>query len=387
MSLAAASNASLSIQALLYTRFEDKEGYVVATADPPDALGEQQFKEIGYHFLPDKDVCGRVITLFLDNYRVVGVPVYIEGSQYSRKAFIFCICFVIDSLVVQADMGLYRRLAEQLANAFSALERDQELRFLSDDKHLPKVNETLVELRRQLNDPRSTHVFVSIADSHSICFKPLGRPPIKKNVPEVKPYHVPYLLIDPATISAEVSAEVDALAISVLSFIDGASCVQDIFGKFPFTSPSAVSIALRLLAGLGSIFLLPPVDEFSRFCLTPEAATFFAGGLSDRAEASDFCGVSAHEVARSLAKLKGQTFSAFSAQVAGKPRKLIIFGLIKNLVRAKNMRPYCVSGGSEILSACTGHVSADEICLMLGISRSHFFNHVNGYPAVSQIWI
>ena len=94
MSLAAASNASLNIQALLYTRFEDIEGYVIAAADPPEALGNHQFKEIGYHFLPDKDVCGRVITLFLDNYRIIGVPVYIEGPQYSRKAFVFCICII-----------------------------------------------------------------------------------------------------------------------------------------------------------------------------------------------------------------------------------------------------------------------------------------------------
>jgi len=379
MSLAAASNASLSILAILFTRFEDIEGYVVAAADPPEALGEHQFKDIGYHFLPDKEVCGRVITLFLDNYRIIGVPVCLEGSQYSRKALTFCICFVIDSMVVQADMGLYKRLAEQLANSFSTLEKDQELRLLSDDRHLPKVAATLVELRKQLNDPRRSHVFVSIADSHSICFKPFGVPKLKQRLAEIKPYFVPYLLVDPNSVPAE---EIDALAVSVLSLVDGAVSVGDICSKLPSTPAKVVMSVLRLLAGLGCVALLPPVDEFSRFCLTPAASNFFVG-LSDRAEASEFCGLAAHEVSRSLAKLRGQPFSEFSENANAK--KIIIFGLIKNIVRAQQLFAFSGAGEEEISRSCDGRTAADDLCAQLGISRAEFFNFVNSRK-ICQIW-
>jgi hypothetical protein len=247
----------------------------------------------------------------------------------------------------------------------------------------------LIEVRAQLNDPRTTHVFVPIADSHSICFKPLGVPKLKQRLSETKPYFVPYILIESESIPPEVAADVDILALSVLSFVDGVSSVQDICEKFPYTSAKVVMSALRLLAGLGTTALLPPVDDFSRFCLTPEASSFFAGGLTDRAEASDFCGGSSHEVSRLLAKLTGQPFPIF-AETAGavNPKKLIIFGLIKNIIRAKQLRAYCppASINCDILKACDGKALADDVCMSLGITRPEFFTLINSTPSVSQIW-
>ena len=78
------SNSQVSIDAIFYSRFQDIEGYTICASDPPGVLGDDQFKQIGYYFLPDKSLSDHVIVLHLDKYRLFGCPVYLSGSQYAR---------------------------------------------------------------------------------------------------------------------------------------------------------------------------------------------------------------------------------------------------------------------------------------------------------------
>ena len=427
------ASRSLAVHALLYTRFQDVEGYVIAAADPADAIGDQQFKDIGAHFLPGKDLCHRVISLTVGPHRVMGFPVRIEAPRYSRSAFVFCICFVVDSSVAQASLPTYRRLAELLAGSFAALERDPDLRLLSD--HRGRMQSILFEVRAQLNDGRSNHVFVRLSGSQAIHFSkrqltPIPYPMDKPNefiLSGIRLYDIPVPLIDTVALCAECP-EVDLGLAAVLKAVNGQLSVADLCSKIPFLSPSAISDSLHLLASAGTLLLTSPIDEFSKFRLTENTRNFFSRH-SDRAAAAEFAGpgVNAEDVVRVLAKITSPeiwnlqlisnsffppSFSSTSIAAPEQVYRLVLFALFKDVIRQLRLFPFASQeavaaaeaeldyrreiGEDQItemapvvgaLRACDGQTGVDEILYSRGISRRTFFNFIRDNAGiVTEVW-
>ena len=381
----------LGIQALLYTRFEDVEGYVIASADPPEAIGEKQFKDIGGHFLPDKDLCGRVISLNLGAHRMMGVPVRLEGSQYSRSAFVFCVCFVVEVDSVIAKPHVYRALANQLATAFASLEEEADLRLLSEDKHGELVRSALAEIRFQLNDTSFSHVFVKLTESHAVCFSPSsGCEPLPLQDPAM--FMIPTPLVDRERLLGG-----EAMVDSVIAACDGVRNLSEICAFFEesvgthpiFPSDRTLVLdVLKELAAFEILAFLPPVDEHSRFRLSLEAPAFFAG-LDQRSEAAAFCGVSVREVLRSLVRLGELTDSVDL-------HRLAIFGLVRGLIKELVLYPLLTVPISDppsnsmrgLLDECDGKTSIHTLCLRWGVNRRDFFDLSQRYSGhIKELWV
>ena len=143
------------VKAVMYTRFEDVEGYVVTASEPRGVMGDQ-FKEIGYQFLPDKCLCWRLISLALGEYRMIGVPVHIEDSRYPRRAFVFCFCLLVEDNPAAIQLG--KVAAQEFAEIFYMLEIDPNVHLLSDDSKLGIVETFLNKLKYELNDEKQTSI-------------------------------------------------------------------------------------------------------------------------------------------------------------------------------------------------------------------------------------
>ncbi|KAF4670048.1 hypothetical protein FOL47_002279 [Perkinsus chesapeaki] len=132
----------------------------VATPQQMTATGvldlHAKVKECGYHFLPDRDCCWRVVCVSLsEGLAMMGVPVYLEDSKYERSSLVFCVAFIVPDTNSDTDetppWEVYREIAQQLAISFARMELDPSLRLLSDESHRPTVKYILESVREQLN--------------------------------------------------------------------------------------------------------------------------------------------------------------------------------------------------------------------------------------------
>ena len=366
MSLA---NNGLCIEAIFFSRFEDIEGYSIAASDPANVLGETQFKEIGYHFLPDKSLSGNVVTLYLDQYRIVGCPVHLSGPQYTRSAFVFCIGFIVVN--GSDDMSIYRRLARQLSVSFERLEVN--MRFLSgaadDCGHggvsLQLVASVLSEIRTQLNNPRLPYVYVPIDDRDALSFKPVYATRVRDAF--LKPHYTVYPLVGTlddlslGPVSQDrllqaVFAEIVSIRISAETFVAGIP-VERLISLFP--GEDVVTI-LACLMQSGAVVATAPITAQSRPALTPKARALFATNVGDRQELAEFVAAvtgespSVHEVLKCLSLMDGRkSLSQISGQNLSWHQlvSLIVCSLSKDLVRLRRLllvakAPGATSGSS-----------------------------------------
>ncbi|KAF4687809.1 hypothetical protein FOZ60_003478 [Perkinsus olseni] len=220
-----ANATGLKMLCMLYLTFDLDLGYMISCSSPDDpqlpvfqprafhvqdqapvaspqqmtAIGvldlHAKVKECGYHFLPDRDCCWRVVCVSLsEGLAMMGVPVYLEDSKYERSSLVFCVAFIVPDTNSDTDdtppWEVYREIAQQLAINFTRMELDPSLRLLSDESHRPTVKYILESVRDQLNSstgvgelyyetseiPKLLHnaddvVHVPVTDTHSVTFR------------------------------------------------------------------------------------------------------------------------------------------------------------------------------------------------------------------------
>jgi hypothetical protein len=391
MSLA---NNGLSIEALFYSRFEDIEGYTVVASDPANVLGEAQFKEIGYHFLPDKSLSsGHVITLFLDRYRIIGCPVHLSGPQYSRSAFVFCIGFIINGA---DDMSIYRRLAKQLSVGFEQLEVD--MRFLSDISHVDQVLSLLTEIRQQLNNPRLPYVYVPISDRYALTFKPVylhSRLPIDSPTSASPSSVFPeYFVIHRLLSSSPIPRADDRLMRAVFDAKDVES-VATMVHLFPGEN---VQYVLKLLHASRHFLVIPPLAADSRPALTPKAKLLLATNVGERQDFVDFAQTtSVHDVLRVLSLMDGRRSLADIVEASGgvtesQVTAIIVLGIAKEVVRVRKLFLVANKHGNKafmdvkLVSVCDGNTDALEAAFKLGISVPELVGFADTHK-FAKIWV
>jgi hypothetical protein len=405
------------VKAVLFTEFEDIEGYVVSASDPVGVMHDQ-FKDIGYHFLPDKGMCWKLISMALGDYRMIGVPIHIEDSKYGRRAYVFCFCLIVVNSAHAVKLG--KIAAKELAELFFALERDHS--YLSEKKNLPSITKVLENVRSCLNDEKP-YLNIHVHDNSRV---QILKPPKdhKANYParcKIKPFFIPIALIDANLIGDSVSDNHDL--IKILNQCNGLFSVSEISNSIEIHFDD-LCFVLSALEQRGLIYLLDqPIDQFTRVRLVPNFHLFF-DDLNNRQEAimysllvpssssrtsetgsgtstpkgvidqqqSSFSNLGDYLV-RMYCKLDGHVqdlgeFSAMNGVMNISIRQMVIFGLIRNFLRCKTMFPVFIDHASTslpVLRSCSGESSWDEIGVQHGLTRdqlSTLFEQHN----VLRIW-
>ena len=402
------------MKAVMYTQFEDVEGYVVAASDPVNVMTDQ-FKEIGYHFLPDRGVCWRLITLALGEYKIIGVPVHIEDSKYARRAFVFCFCLIVQNTA--SAVKLAKVAAQQLAELFHSLE--EETSFLSEEANRAMLPEFLQELRQSLNEPQTENVNLGLAVNLKDRWLQFSKPRcgITEEVVDIHPWHVPISLVDPSQEQHEGSFSSDL--VDLLQACDGDKSVSELTHEL-HVDISELTAVLQSVHSRGLVCVLDqPVDKFTRVRLTNKFHTFF-DDLGNRQEAVSYVLTTTHTGRNSHTSSSSSTPVATTSEPVGNVgdlrvrmfcrldgnvedlgefsahhdtsnisvRHMIIFGLIKKFLRCKTMFPVFPDFAITmipVLRSCDGSRCWDAVGMKHGLNRSEL-NDLFVHHGVLRIW-
>lgn len=279
----------LDLRALLFCVFDKDEGPMVKCSDPPHALGVQfKFKILGRYLLPETFVQGRVVSVGVEEDKViVGAPVYIEDTQYSRNCFQFNICLVASST---ADPEPQRDVAQHLAEVFHTLEVDTKLLSSASEveSKVEHIQDILAQVRQQLN--ATEECFVRVGDSHAVSFKVRRWQPSLPETPLLSSVPVPLVNLDALLPKMKLEGgrpdEVtlpqpwDSTLLPVASLIDGSRTVQQICD---LVDKHAVILILRHLLHFGLVSMIDEIRPEGRYRLTP----LFHTAFQDATVASD----------------------------------------------------------------------------------------------------
>lgn len=244
------------ITAIFYAVFHPIQGTKIVYQVPEDAIGglseiEAQkdvlfnFDTVKNYIIPKSQLCNRLVSFKIKEYRVIGFPVNIEGSWYARNSFNFNFCFVFpynantvpyESAI--ARMGKMFSALEEQSNLLSRLDKDQ-IFFSKDHEKLKSVTgveytpghehihkilllsiESLInQVYQDLNNYSECCIPIDSATSVDIKLFPILPPPV-----DLKAHQVPILTVKLHLFDVTC----DPTMIRILPFINGVNSVQKI---------------------------------------------------------------------------------------------------------------------------------------------------------------
>jgi len=393
-----------AIRAVMFTRFEDVEGYVVSASDPPNVMTDQ-FKDIGYQFLPDKGICWNLISVALgSDYRMIGVPVHIEDARYRRRAFVFCFCLLVENSSMAIEIA--KRAAQELAEIFHSLEIDPQYHLLSSDDDDGIVVKFLRKFRRQLNEGK--RVDINVVGDYWIQFDlphavagggtAAGRGAILK----IEPWYIPISIFDIPDQLIEFASISD-----LMDLCDGERTIGEVSVSLDVDFGQLSRIVSRLV-GEGLMYLSEqPIDEFSRVKLTSVFHSFF-DDLNNRQEAVSFVTASGiggpatetttttaitnfgDYLVRLYCKISGQNLGEFSSIVGSNIsiNRMVLYGLVRRFLEWETMFPVYPEYEQTmvpVLRLCDGSQAWDAIGYKSNLTRSEMIEIFNSHQ-VLQIW-
>lgn len=96
--------------------FEVPEGSIISTEMSTSII---DFDSISEYIIPKQQLCGHLVSICTESYKIMGFPVYIEDDKYERNAFMFNLSFVFDR---DADTSSYEPVVRKVARVLTSLE-------------------------------------------------------------------------------------------------------------------------------------------------------------------------------------------------------------------------------------------------------------------------
>lgn len=236
------------IMAVFYAVFHPLEGTKIVHQVPEDSIatgdatGLFSFGTVKNYIIPKPQLCDRLVLIKVNGLRIVGYPVNIESSIYSRNSFTFNFGFVFS---YNADTTPYELAIRRMGRMFRALEEqlrilsklDRSLVFFSqqvpelDTRHTPgqshirRFTLQLIELLiaqvyADLNNYSECCIPIDSANSIDIKLFPILPPPVC-----LEAHQVPIATVK---LSLLIDVNWDPTMVKILPFINGVHSVQRI---------------------------------------------------------------------------------------------------------------------------------------------------------------
>lgn len=204
------------------------EGAIVPTStNDSSALSEPlfDFNSIKSYIIPKPQLCDRLITVKIGNYRVCGYPCVIHSSLYARNTYTFNFCFVFP---YSSDSGAYESSIRRLGKMFTALE--EQSRYLSMQQYVKEeelgkskllsLGNIIQQVFQDLNN--YSECFIPIDSSNNIDIKlfPIYPPP-----PKLQPFHVP---ISTVRLESLIDVNWDPTMEKIVPYINGINSIRRI---------------------------------------------------------------------------------------------------------------------------------------------------------------
>lgn len=104
------------------------DGAIVPSATAPSQPLFLTFSDISFFVIPRQELCGNLIHVCTNGYRILGYPICMKSVRYDRNEFIFNFCIV---LAEEDDFSTYKSVVQKLADLMHGLE--EQSGFLSRD--------------------------------------------------------------------------------------------------------------------------------------------------------------------------------------------------------------------------------------------------------------
>ncbi|BCS08117.1 nitrogen permease regulator Npr2 [Aspergillus luchuensis IFO 4308] len=258
------------IKAIFYSKFDTQEGPKVVHQVPdgaivPSATAPSQplfltFSDISFFVIPRQELCGNLIQVCTNGYRILGYPICMKSLRYDRNEFIFNFCVVLSE---DEDFSTYKSVVQKLADLMHGLEEQNG--FLSRDHSKSgegKVYSLCETLMEDLNNYCECMIPIDELNTLNIKLFPIYPAP-----PPVKAWHVPLFTVRYQTFMDE---NWDLTMQRIVPHINGVNSVR-IISILADTDFSLTCRAIRHLLYYGCLFLL---DIFSFSAIYAPTAQF-----------------------------------------------------------------------------------------------------------------
>ncbi|PSK37599.1 hypothetical protein C7M61_003305 [Candidozyma pseudohaemuli] len=247
------SDGFVPILAIFYAVFHPTEGTKIVHQVPETAISLAanstgaslfNFDTVKNYVIPKPQLCNKLISFKIENLRVLGYPVNIEGSRYLRNSFNFNFCFVFPynsdttpyELAIQRMGRMFRALEEQ---SFMLSKLDKEMMFFSD-KAAPSTGKTqytpgqgkvkkftllsieslIHQIFQDLNNYSECCIPIDTSNSVDIKLFPVLPPPVN-----IKAFQVPLMAV---RLHSLIDVNWDPTMVKILPFINGLNSVKRI---------------------------------------------------------------------------------------------------------------------------------------------------------------
>jgi len=90
------------------------------SVDDSNSQTKLDFDTISEYIIPKPELCGRLVTIYADDFKIIGLPVSIEDSNlYERNNFLFNLCFVFDK---GAPTASYNQVIQKISRELRSIE-------------------------------------------------------------------------------------------------------------------------------------------------------------------------------------------------------------------------------------------------------------------------
>ncbi|KAJ5526699.1 Nitrogen permease regulator [Penicillium frequentans] len=267
------------IKAIFYSKFDTQEGPKVVHQVPDGAIVPSStaptqplfltFSDVSFFVIPRQELCGNLLQVCTNGYRILGYPICMKSVRYDRNEFIFNFCLVLSE---EDDFSTYKSVVRKLADLMHALE--EQSGFLSRDfskNGEGKVYSLCEMLMEDLNN--YCECMIPIDELNTLNIKLF---PIYPSPPSVKAWYVPLFTV---RYQAFMDENWDLTMQRVVPHINGVNSIR-IISILADTDFSLTCRAIRHLLYYGCVYLL---DIFSFSAIYAPTAQFNGSIASDEA--------------------------------------------------------------------------------------------------------
>ncbi|KAH9505029.1 Nitrogen permease regulator-like 2 [Bulinus truncatus] len=378
------------IKCILLSEFHHTQGPKISHQVPEEHVSKEMFDAIHHFIITKPELQNRLITVTSFDNKFVGCPIYIENTKYQRNAFIFNICFVFNE---DTDSEPYCSVVKKLADYLTQLEI--ELEFLSKPENTEKVSEFLEEVYHGLN----TEGYCSINMGKS-CIVHLKRAATVRGPISVKDHDVP-VLIKPRSIV--MKHQWDLTTQQILHYVDGVSHVLKIAAEAD-VELNLVKANLQNLLYYGLLTLVPIFQYSNVFAVTRDI-----NKLMEDERLQQECLEFVAKSERCLPEIRDvfMLYCSFTPGITVKDictrqmnphtlrvdeRKLVLFGVMKGLIRRIHKYPAALPGTTvssrlqPILKLLNGKFNFDQICCETGLSHHELEERIDADEYIVVCW-
>ncbi|XP_051707573.1 GATOR1 complex protein NPRL2 isoform X1 [Oryctolagus cuniculus] len=352
---------------------------------PEDFISRELFDTVQVYIITKPELQNKLITVTAMEKKLIGCPVCIEHKKYSRNALLFNLGFVCDA---QATTCALEPIVKKLAGYLTTLELESS--FVSTEESKQKLVPIMTILLEELN--ASGRCTLPIDESNTIHLKVIEQRP---DPPVAQEYDVPVFTKDKEDFC---NSQWDLTTQQILPYIDGFRHVQKISAEAD-VELNLVRIAIQNLLYYGVVTLVSILQYSNVYCPTPKVQdlvddkslqeaclSYVTKQGHKRASLRDvfqlYCSLSPGTTVRDLIGRHPQQLQHVDE------RKLIQFGLMKNLIRRLQKYPVRVSHDERSHPArlYTGCHSYDEICCKTGMSYHELDERLENDPNIIICW-